>query len=545
MPSRRAAQAGQPIQPGQARPAHGWITRGGTGAVIAAGLMLGFLPFTPASSAQTAEAGNSPAGGPRAAVAWAGFAGNAQHTAVARKRPQPLRRIRWRTKVDLAPVLVQKTLPIHYGSPMITAANTVLVPTRVSAKAGFRVVAYSGTSGARRWSLNTDYRPPALTRGTFRPPLPAVLTPGSTLAVAGAGGTVLMREHANLAAGAVRRLVFYGAAQWKAHRSAYDKAVRITTPLTAGRDGSVYFGFTVNGATPAHLTSGIARIDAHGHGTWMAAAKAAGNRTITGVAVNCAPALSPAGTTVYITVTSPNRGILVGLNAATLRPRFHVLLKDPVSGQPALISTSSSASPTVGPDGDVYYGVLETPFLSHDDRGWLLHYNATLTRTKIPGSFGWDNTPSVLPARAVPDYHGKSPYLLVSKYNNYYGIGPHGNGRNQIAVLDPRSGQKDPYAKARVMKAVQTILSPVHEPRDPAGARYEWCINSAVVDTADDSVFANNEDGILYRWDLARNTLAEKIRLNPPRPEAYTPTIIGPDGTVYAINNATLYAIGR
>ena len=354
-----------------------------------------------------------------------------------------------------------------------------------------------------------------------------------------------MREHANLAAGAVRRLVFYGAAQWKAHRSAYDKAVRITTPLTAARDGSVYFGFTVTGATPAHLTSGIARIDARGHGTWMAAAKAAGNRTITGVAVNCAPALSPAGTTVYITVTSPNRGILVGLNAATLRPRFHVLLKDPVSGQPALISTSSSASPTVGPDGDVYYGVLETPFLSHDDRGWLLHYNATLTRTKIPGSFGWDNTPSVLPARAVPDYHGKSPYLLVSKYNNYYGIGPHGNGRNQIAVLDPRSGQKDPYAKARVMKAVQTILSPVHEPRDPAGARYEWCINSAVVDTADDSVFANNEDGILYRWDLARNTLAEKIRLNPPRPEAYTPTIIGPDGTVYAINNATLYAIGR
>ncbi len=354
-----------------------------------------------------------------------------------------------------------------------------------------------------------------------------------------------MRRHANLRAGAVRRLVFYGASHWRAHRAAYDKAVQITTPLTAGSDGSVYFGFTVTGATPAHLSSGIARIDAHGHATWITAAAAAGNSAINAVAMNCAPALSPSGATVYITVTSPTRGILVGLDAATLTPRFHVPLKDPVSGQPALISTSSSASPTVGPDGDVYYGVLENPFPDHDDRGWLLHYNATLTRTKTPGSFGWDNTVSVVPARAVPRYHGTSPYLLVSKYNNYLGIGPHGDGRNRVAVLDPRASQNDPYADTRVMRAVQTVVSPVHESGTPAGARYEWCINSAVADPAGKSVIVNSEDGTLYRWDLARNTLAEKIHLNPPRPEAYTPTLIGPDGTVYAINNATLYAIGR
>jgi hypothetical protein len=484
---------------------------------------------------------------PSRAVEWAGFAGNAQHAAVARRHAQPFHRIRWRAKVDLAPDLLGGVLPIHYGSPMISAANTVLVPTRVSDKAGFRVVAYSGASGARRWSLGTDYRPPAFTGGfgTWTPPLPAVLTPRAALAVAGAGGTVLMRRHANLRAGAVRRLVFYGASQWRAHRAAYGKAVQITTPLTAGSDGSVYFGFTVTGATPAHLSSGIARIDAHGHATWITAAAAAGNSAINAVAMNCAPALSPSGTTVYITVTGPTRGILVGLDAATLTPRFHVPLKDPVSGQPALISTSSSASPTVGPDGDVYYGVLENPFPDHDDRGWLLHYNGSLTRTKTPGSFGWDNTVSVVPARAVPRYHGTSPYLLVSKYNNYLGIGPHGDGRNRVAVLDPRASQNDPYADTRVMRAVQTVLSPVHEPGTPAGARYEWCINSAVADPADDSVIVNSEDGTLYRWDLARNTLAEKIHLNAPRPEAYTPTLIGPDGTVYAINNATLYAIGR
>jgi hypothetical protein len=510
--------------------------------------VLGSWLFPPASSAQIAGLGDPRGGRPEAAVEWAGFAGNAQHTAMARERPQPFRRIHWRTKVDLAPVYTQGTLVIHYGSPMITAANTVLVPTRISAKAGFRIAAYSGTSGALRWSLNTDYRPPPFARGrrgAATPPLPAVLTPSTALEVAGAGGTVLVRQHANMTHGAVRRLVFYGAAQWKAHRSTYDKAVQITTPLTAGPDGSVYFGFAVTGATPAHLSSGIARIDAHGHATWITAAAAAGNPRVTAVALNCAPALSPDGTTVYLTVTSFTRGFLVGLDATTLRPRFHVVLKDPVSGLPALISTSSSASPTVGPDGDVYYGVAENPFSSHDGRGWLLHYNATLTQTKIPGSFGWDDTVSVLPARAVPRYHGTSPYLLVTKYNNYYAFGPHGDGHNQLAVLDPRASQQDPYADTQVMMAVQTILSPVHVPGERAGARYEWCINSAAVDPADDSVIANSEDGTVYRWDLATNTLAEKIRLNAPRPEGYTPTIVGPDGTVYAINNATLYAIGR
>ena len=542
---RRSQEPGADPVRNPVRPALGWIARGGASAVAAGGLVLGSWLYIPASNAQIAGAGNSRASGPRAAVEWAGFAGNAQHTAAAQARPQPFHRIRWRAKVDRAPVLVNGELLIHYGSPMITAANTVLVPTRVGAKAGFRVVAYSGTSGVRRWSLSTDYRPPANGLGAFMPPLPAVLTPRNTLAVAGAGGTVLMRGHANRAVAAVQRQVFYGAAEWNAHRSAYNKAVQITTPLTAGSDGSVYFGFTVTGTTPATLSSGIARIDAQGHATWITAAAAAGNPAVTGVAINCAPALSPSGKTVYITVTSPTRGFLVGLDATTLKPLFHVLLRDPVSRRPALISTSSSASPTVGPDGDVYYGVLENPFPNHDDRGWLLHYNASLTRTKIPGSFGWDNTASVLPASAVPGYHGTSPYLLVSKYNNYLGIGPHGDGHNEVAVLDPRSSQKDPYAKARVMKAVQTVLSPVHFPGAPAGARYEWCINSAVVDPADDSVMVNSEDGTLYRWDLATNKLAEKIRLNRPRPEAYTPTIIGPDGTVYAINNATLYAIGR
>ena len=243
--------------------------RRSSGAVAAIGLALGPWFLALPSSAQAAA---TAAARPAPAAGWAGFAGNAQHTAVATSMPQPFHRIRWTAKVDLAPVITHHELLIHYGAPMITAANTVLVPTRVSARAGFRVVAYSGTSGTRRWSLSTDYRPPAFLAksGAFAPPLPAVLTPGRDPGGGRCGGTVLMRGNADAAVGPVHRSVFYGAAQWKAHPSVYNKAVHVTTPLTAAPDGSVYFGFTVTGRTPAHLSSGIARIDAQGHATGSA-----------------------------------------------------------------------------------------------------------------------------------------------------------------------------------------------------------------------------------------------------------------------------------
>jgi hypothetical protein len=249
--------------------------------------------------------------------------------------------------------------------------------------------------------------------------------------------------------------------------------------------------------------------------------------------------------------TDPRTGIpassLVALDARTLHPRRHAVLTDPDSGEPVFISESSSASPTVGPDGDVYYGVLESPFPFHNDRGWLLHFDATLTHRKIPGSFGWDNTVSVLPARALPAYKGPSRYLLVSKDNNYDGF-PTGDGRNRVSVFDPNVSRRDPYAQngvARTMAPVVSVLGPTPYPGGQRGAVYEWCINNAATDARTATVVANSEDGKLYLWDLRRNRLSQSIRLNPPRPEAYTPTVIGPDGTVYAINDSTLYAVGR
>ncbi|MFZ0478787.1 MAG: hypothetical protein WAL71_06525, partial [Terriglobales bacterium] len=58
------------------------------------------------------------------------------------------------------------------------------------------------------------------------------------------------------------------------------------------------------------------------------------------------------------------------------------------------------------------------------------------------------------------------------------------------------------------------------------------------------SILANSEDGNLYRWDLTNNTLSQTIKLSTGIGEAYTPTVIGADGTAYAINDAILDAVG-
>ena len=62
----------------------------------------------------------------------------------------------------------------------------------------------------------------------------------------------------------------------------------------------------------------------------------------------------------------------------------------------------------VGPDGDVFFGVLENPRGSNHYRGWLLHFSRDLTQSHAPGAFGWDITPSVVPRSMVPSYSGAS-----------------------------------------------------------------------------------------------------------------------------------------
>jgi len=473
---------------------------------------------------------------------WPTHSHDAQHTGVSSTAAQTMSKIHWHVPVDLAPPTGE--IFIHYGSPLVAASNTIIVPVKTGANT-FRVEARNSTTGKLLWRENTGYQTPS---ATFLPGLGATLF-HNQLFIPDNAGRVTVRNDPTHVTGTLSELYFYGQKNYEADPKAYQQNLQINTPLTTDANGNLFFGFLALGTTPIGLQSGLARIAADGTGTWVSAASISGDSSITKVAMSCAPALSQDGKTVYVAVSSVDFGFgyLIALDSTTLAVINKVRLTDPASGLDATITDESSATPTVGPDGDVYFGVLENPFPDHNDRGWMLHFNSDLSQTKTPGSFGWDDTPSIVEASVVASYHGTSKYLIMTKYNNYAGINT-GDGHNRIAILDPNATENDPVIPTtQVMKEVITQLGVTPDPDFPnfPGAVREWCINTAAIDSVTKSVIANSEDGSVYRWNLTTNKLSQAIKLSGGIGEAYTPTVIGADGTVYAINDAVLDAIGK
>ena len=470
---------------------------------------------------------------------WSGYGHDAQHTALSPVASQPLNAIHWQASLDLAPQYIGSSLLIHYGSPVITAANTLLMPVKTGAADGWRVEARSGANGSLLYTLATDYTLPP---HSWVPSYSPVLSARNRLYYPGAGGTVYYRDSPDSASGASGQLVFYGMGSYLANQATFNNNVKISTPITSDRTGNIYFGFIVLGANPLNLESGIAKITYNGVGSFVTARVAAGGDVdIDRVPTNCAPALSNDHRTLYFSVSNGYTGYLASVDSRNLAPLARIRLKDPLSGNDAAVSNDATSSPTVGPDGDVFYGVLENPLPSNHYRGWLLHFNGLLTQTRIPGAFGWDDTASIVPATAVPSYHGPSNYLLLTKYNNYANVG--GDGVNKIAIVDPSVSFIDPVSGVAVMKEILTVAGVTPDPVLPAVR--EWCINTAAVDPFTKSALVNSEDGKIYRWDFTTNTLIQPLVLTPGVGEAYTPTVIGVDGTVYAVNNATLFAVGN
>src|SRR5439155_10251842 len=107
--------------------------------------------------------------------------------------------------------------------------------------------------------------------------------------------------------------------------------------------------------------------------------------------------------TVYVVAKGPTAfyAYLVGLDSTTLATKYQVFLDDPRPGSnPAGELDDGTASPMVGPDGDVYLGVF--PKLGNGSRGFMLHANLSLTAQHHPATFGLAETASIAPASMTP-----------------------------------------------------------------------------------------------------------------------------------------------
>ena len=149
-----------------------------------------------------------PPGAPVDGPAWRGFASDPQHGADSAIASQDLNRISWSAPLDLAPQRRSDgALLIHYGSPVITSHNTVVLPVKTGAAGGFGIEARSGTNGGLIWSASTDYVLPA---HNWVPSYNLALTTGNRLYAPGSGGKLLVKDNADVAAGSLQALVFYG-----------------------------------------------------------------------------------------------------------------------------------------------------------------------------------------------------------------------------------------------------------------------------------------------------------------------------------------------
>jgi len=478
------------------------------------------------------------------------FAGDAQHTALYDTPAQPLQMLRWSTSVNLN----NPGASAHYGAPLITPQNTVLVPVKTTST-GFQVRAFAGATGQLKYALTNDYVLPSHNWTPVYQPVIATSALGTRLYYAGAGGTIYYIEDPDSDAPGtpVHQCFYTNLAGYTANASAFNNTVFINSPLTADTNGNVFFGFRVQQTAPSPLNttnSGFVRIDPTGGATYVLAGQAAGDLRIVRVSHNCAPALSNDGSTLYVAVkgTNASYAYLLGLDSVTLATKYRVFLRDPRNGNSAGVPDDGTASPMIGQDGDVYFGVFANP--NNGSRGFLLHFSADLTVQKTPGGFGWDYTPAIVPTNLVPSYNGTSSYLLFGKYNNYAGNSD-GNGINRLALFDPNATQVDPHPTANGLKEMREVLTVIGcTPDDdyynatyPYAVR-EWCINTTAVNPATKSIFAPCEDGRIFRWDLTANSLAETFTIGPGVGQPYVPTVIGPDGGIYTLNGGTLFALG-
>lgn len=305
------------------------------------------------------------------------------------------------------------------------------------------------------------------------------------------------------------------------------------------------------------------------------------------VALNIAPAIAPDGT-IYSIARShaafANRsGFLVAVNPnlslkwiASLNNRFNDGCGVPISsggvlppnGQPGgcrvganfgvdpgvnhagggRVLDDSSASPTVAPDGSVFYGAYSRYNYA---QGHLMHFSSTGAYLGAY-RFGWDLTAGISP-------HGNS-YSVVIKDNQYGEVGSYCDVE-AVCPSDRTVANSAGYPEAYFITQLNQNLNVQWRfqntntfscSRQPDGSvtcvsdhpnGFEWCVNAMAIDS-NGVVFANSEDGNLYAIN-PDGTLKQSIFQQLALGAAYTPASIGLDGKIYSQNAGHLFVAGN
>ena len=228
------------------------------------------------------------------------------------------------------------------------------------------------------------------------------------------GGRRRGRRHARTRSSSTAR------PSYAANAAAFDASVFINTPITVDAQGNVFFGFIVTGAQPGRARRAASPASAP-------TASAAGSRP----RQRCRRRRDRQGGDEQRAGALGRRqdalrrgqqraGRRRGAGRLSARARQHDA-RDQGQGAaarsraPARARASATTRPRrrrSGPTATSSSACSRATFGAHNGRGWLLHFDATLATSKVPGSFGWDDTASIVPASMVPSYTGGSPYLL-------------------------------------------------------------------------------------------------------------------------------------
>jgi len=217
---------------------------------------------------------------------------------------------------------------------------------------------------------------------------------------------------------------------------------------------------------------------------------------------------------------------------------------------PARVLDDSSSTPTVAPDGSIYYGAYTA---YNWLQGHMLHFDSNGNFLNA-FNFGWDNTPAIYPHNGT--------YSVIFKNNHYGGAGlgdycfdpnwcPERSNPNSsflgpeqyfVSQFDPNLNLQWSFQNTNTQSCTRNPDGTITCVSDhPNG--FEWCVNAAVVD-ANGVVYANSEDGNLYAIGQGGVQL-QHIFQNLAIGAAYTPASLDNKGRIYSQNDGFLFVVTK